>query len=247
MRRVTWTFLSQHAQIVDYDGKRLLLGIATVGLVNTFRAGNHAELVRQALIDEIGVDVPVEGVPMPDAGSDRRAAAPARVTNGRHRRARPNPTPWPEPEADPWTQPGAPPDFVPPPRSGVPRRARRRRPPPVSEPATSRPHRARRGVDPSPAPSADRAAHRPPHRGRRRDAQRVDGSWRAGRTQRVRRPQRLSGRRGERRRREHRADVVRRSRRGRTGARRPVPRASSRTDLRIAVTSPPQEGENSPR
>jgi len=48
MRRVTWTFLSQHAQIIDYDGKRLVLGIATVGLVNTFRAGNHAELVRQA-------------------------------------------------------------------------------------------------------------------------------------------------------------------------------------------------------
>ena len=46
MRRVTWTFLSQHAQIIDYDGKRLVLGIATVGLVNTFRAGNHAELVR---------------------------------------------------------------------------------------------------------------------------------------------------------------------------------------------------------
>src|SRR5690349_3149775 len=36
MRRVTWTFLSQHAQVVDFDGQRLVLGIATVGLANTF-------------------------------------------------------------------------------------------------------------------------------------------------------------------------------------------------------------------
>ncbi len=113
MRRVTWTFLSQHAQIVDYDGHRLVLGIATVGLANTFRAGNHAELVRQALIDEIGVDVPVEGVPMPDAGSDRRAAGPGPSDQRSAPPRAPEPDPWPEPEADPWTQPGAPPDFVP--------------------------------------------------------------------------------------------------------------------------------------
>ena len=113
MRRVTWTFLSQHAQIVDYDGHRLVLGIATVGLANTFRAGNHAELVRQALIDEIGVDVPVEGVPIADAGSDRRAAGSG---SGDQRSApplAPEPEPWPEPDADPWTQAGATPDFVP--------------------------------------------------------------------------------------------------------------------------------------
>ena len=45
--------------MLDYDGQRLVLGIATVGLTNTFRAGNHAEVVRQALIDEIGLDVMV--------------------------------------------------------------------------------------------------------------------------------------------------------------------------------------------
>jgi DNA polymerase-3 subunit gamma/tau len=113
MRRVTWTFLSQHAQIVDYDGHRLVLGIATVGLANTFRAGNHAELVRQALIDEIGVDVPVEGVPIADAGSDRRAAGSG---SGDQRSApplAPEPDPWPEPDADSRTKAGAAPDFVP--------------------------------------------------------------------------------------------------------------------------------------
>ncbi|MEP6798663.1 MAG: hypothetical protein ABI890_10965, partial [Lapillicoccus sp.] len=65
MRRATWTFVSQHAQVLEYDGNRLVLGIGTVGLANTFRQGNHAELVRQALIDEIGIDVPVEGIPTP--------------------------------------------------------------------------------------------------------------------------------------------------------------------------------------
>ncbi|MBB2986398.1 DNA polymerase III subunit gamma and tau [Terracoccus luteus] len=69
MRRATWTFVSQHAQVLGYDGSVLTLGIGTVGLTNTFRSGNHAELVRQALIDELGVDARVDGVPLPDAGS----------------------------------------------------------------------------------------------------------------------------------------------------------------------------------
>jgi DNA polymerase-3 subunit gamma/tau len=108
MRRVTWTFLSQHAQIVDYDGTKLVLGIATVGLANTFRAGNHAELVRQALIDEIGVDVPVEGVPMPDAGAAAGARAPAPAAAPPPRP--PDPDPWPEP--DPSFEPEPAPELV---------------------------------------------------------------------------------------------------------------------------------------
>jgi len=76
MRRVTWTFVSQHAQVLDYDGQRLLLGIATTGLTQTFRAGNHAEVVRQALIDEVGLDVRVEGVAAADH-APAPSAAPA--------------------------------------------------------------------------------------------------------------------------------------------------------------------------
>ena len=68
MRRATWTFVSEHAQVIDYDGQRLVLGISTTGLTQTFRAGNHAELIRQALIDQIGLDARVEGVPMPAGG-----------------------------------------------------------------------------------------------------------------------------------------------------------------------------------
>ena len=75
--RVTWTFVSQHAQVLEYDGKKLVLGIGTVGLANTFRNGNHAEVVKQALIDEIGVDVPVEGIPTPDFVPPADVAPPA--------------------------------------------------------------------------------------------------------------------------------------------------------------------------
>ncbi|WEV76842.1 DNA polymerase III subunit gamma and tau [Janibacter cremeus] len=68
MRRATWTFLSEHAQVLSYDGQRLVLGIATTGLANAFRNGSHAEVVRQALIDALGVDARVEGVPHQQSG-----------------------------------------------------------------------------------------------------------------------------------------------------------------------------------
>ncbi len=75
LRRTTWTFLSQHAQIADYDGQRVLLAISTVGLAETFRRGPHADYVRQALIDVLGVDARVEGVPVEDPASAAPASA----------------------------------------------------------------------------------------------------------------------------------------------------------------------------
>ena len=66
-KRTTWTLLSEHATVHDYDGAKVVLGISTVGIANTFRHGPHADLVRQALIDVLGVDARVEGIPTPDA------------------------------------------------------------------------------------------------------------------------------------------------------------------------------------
>ncbi len=66
-KRTTWTLLSEHASVHDFDGRRVVLGISTVGIANTFRHGPHADLVRQALIDVLGVDARVEGIPTPDA------------------------------------------------------------------------------------------------------------------------------------------------------------------------------------
>ncbi|KQU65306.1 DNA polymerase III subunit gamma and tau [Phycicoccus sp. Root101] len=72
-KRTTWTLLSEHATVHEFDGRRVVLGISTVGIANTFRHGPHADLVRQALIDVLGVDARVEGIPVPDA----RLAAPS--------------------------------------------------------------------------------------------------------------------------------------------------------------------------
>lgn len=97
LRRTTWTFVSEHAQVLDYDGEQLTLGIATSGLTQTFRRGVHPELVRQALIDVLGVDARIDGValdgPAPTVGS---ASAPAPVLPPRGA---------PAPPPDPSTQP----------------------------------------------------------------------------------------------------------------------------------------------
>ena len=67
-KRVTWTLVSDHAHVISYDGRRLELGIAPTPLLMRFRQGPHAELIRQALIDVLGVDARVEGVPNPEGG-----------------------------------------------------------------------------------------------------------------------------------------------------------------------------------
>ncbi len=60
IRKVTWSFVSVNTKIVDFDGRRLLLEIDTAGQAETFRRGSHGEVVRQALIEAIGVDTKVE-------------------------------------------------------------------------------------------------------------------------------------------------------------------------------------------
>ncbi|MBE3075799.1 MAG: DNA polymerase III subunit gamma and tau, partial [Actinobacteria bacterium] len=82
IRRTTWTFLSEHTQVLDYDGTRLLLGIQTEGLATTFRRGQHAELVRQALSEVLGIEAVVEGIPTAESArpaSPTPAVAPSAV------------------------------------------------------------------------------------------------------------------------------------------------------------------------
>jgi DNA polymerase-3 subunit gamma/tau len=113
-RRATWTFVSEHAQVMEYDGRRLRLAISTDGLLQTFRRGPHAELVRQALIDVLGVDAQVEGVRLdgaapapavpvaPEVAPDDRAAAAARSWD--------EPPPEPEPAGAPEPGPAETPE-----------------------------------------------------------------------------------------------------------------------------------------
>lgn len=92
LRRTTWTFVSEHAQVLDYDGDRLLLGIATTGLANTFRRGPHATYVQQALIDVLGIDAKVEGVPADGSAIGGSVGVPTIDPN------RPDPVPQAQPE-----------------------------------------------------------------------------------------------------------------------------------------------------
>ncbi|HET7304770.1 MAG TPA: DNA polymerase III subunit gamma and tau [Segeticoccus sp.] len=62
--RVTWSLVSENATVLDFDGNRLLLGFGYEALASTFRGRNHAEVVRQALVEVLGVDARVEGQPM---------------------------------------------------------------------------------------------------------------------------------------------------------------------------------------
>jgi DNA polymerase-3 subunit gamma/tau len=75
-KRVTWTLVSDHAQVLSYDGRRLELGIAPTTLLMRFRQGPHTELIRQALIDVLGVDARVEGVPAPEGAVDAGSGLP---------------------------------------------------------------------------------------------------------------------------------------------------------------------------
>ena len=112
-RRSTWTFVSEHAQVLEYDGKRLRLAISTDGLLATFRRGPHAELVRQALIDVLGVDAQVEGVKQ-EAGTrpghaGGRAADDAEPEVSPGDRAAAAARSWDEPPAEPDQAPEPPP------------------------------------------------------------------------------------------------------------------------------------------
>ena len=69
IRRVTWTLVSVNSTVLDYDGQRVLLGLSSGGLAATFNQGVHAEVVRQGLIEAIGLDARVEGTAAPGGGS----------------------------------------------------------------------------------------------------------------------------------------------------------------------------------
>lgn len=59
MRRVTWSMVTQHARVSEFDGRTVVLGISNQGLANSFDGGSHAALIQQAIRDELGADVRV--------------------------------------------------------------------------------------------------------------------------------------------------------------------------------------------
>jgi DNA polymerase-3 subunit gamma/tau len=62
MRRYAWALLSQNAQVMDVAGGVITIGLVNAGARDSFVRGGHDEILRQALIDELGVDWSVEAI-----------------------------------------------------------------------------------------------------------------------------------------------------------------------------------------
>jgi DNA polymerase-3 subunit gamma/tau len=118
IKRTTWSLVSQYAQVLDYDGKRLLLGFDSAGRAQSFGRGPHPAFMRQALIEVIGLDCVVEagvssefraggqpGGGQPGGGTSARSAAPAEPAP--HTAPQP-PSGWAERPPTPAPQPQTP-------------------------------------------------------------------------------------------------------------------------------------------
>ncbi|MGL5866994.1 MAG: DNA polymerase III subunit gamma and tau [Dermatophilaceae bacterium] len=83
LRRTTWTLVSQNAQVADYNGDRVVLTVATSGLAEAFRRGSHADHVRQALIDVLGLNARVEARPSDGTPPDAAPPGPPDAASSR--------------------------------------------------------------------------------------------------------------------------------------------------------------------
>jgi DNA polymerase-3 subunit gamma/tau len=75
MRRFTWVMLSQNASVHSLDGTTLTIALVNGGARDSFARSGSDEVVRQALIDKLGVDWRVETIV--DSSAATGAAAPA--------------------------------------------------------------------------------------------------------------------------------------------------------------------------
>ncbi|MEJ5945443.1 DNA polymerase III subunit gamma and tau [Pseudokineococcus basanitobsidens] len=62
LRRATWSLLSQHARVHEVSGGAVRLAFSSAGLAETFSRGPSADVVRRALVDVLGLDLPVVAV-----------------------------------------------------------------------------------------------------------------------------------------------------------------------------------------
>ena len=81
-RRVTWMLLLDQSDVIGVDEKRLQIGLQKPGSVKAFTQSGHDEIVRQSLIDVVGLDLMVVAVldPSVSGSSPTPAAAAAAPT-----------------------------------------------------------------------------------------------------------------------------------------------------------------------
>jgi DNA polymerase-3 subunit gamma/tau len=67
-RRFTWIMLSQNSQVLAVGENTLTLGLVNAGARDSFTRSGSDEIVRQAMIDVLGIDWKVEAIIDPTAG-----------------------------------------------------------------------------------------------------------------------------------------------------------------------------------
>jgi DNA polymerase-3 subunit gamma/tau len=86
LRRFTWTLLSHNAQVAALDNGRLTLAMVNAGARDSFAGGGSDEIVREALIQVLGVDWKVEAIVDP-------SVSPSPATSARSAPVRPGAPP----------------------------------------------------------------------------------------------------------------------------------------------------------
>jgi len=78
IKRVTWSLVSESAQVIALDERTLTLGFVTSGLADTFNNRGHGVVVREALVSSLGIDRTVLAVvgPRSEAAAAAAAASP---------------------------------------------------------------------------------------------------------------------------------------------------------------------------
>ncbi|MFL6182935.1 MAG: DNA polymerase III subunit gamma and tau [Actinomycetes bacterium] len=94
-RKVTWAQLFEKSDVLGADAKQLHVGLRDVGSHRAFSQGGHDEIVRQALIDVVGLDLTVvavldpsvsmssASVAAPEVSGPKPSAAPAAAAEAR--------------------------------------------------------------------------------------------------------------------------------------------------------------------
>ncbi len=123
VKRVTWIHLTQNSQVVGFDNDVIALGFQADGPRRSFESGGHADIVQQAVIDEIGAKVRIDaiidpsavpgGAPPPTPAQAAAPAAPAaQPAASAPQQAAPTDDGWgsapapPPDDAPPWAVPG---------------------------------------------------------------------------------------------------------------------------------------------
>jgi DNA polymerase-3 subunit gamma/tau len=76
-RRFTWILLSQNAQIVEVRDSVLTLGLSNVGAKDSFGRGGSPDVLREAILEVLGIALHIEPIVDATAGPAPGASAPA--------------------------------------------------------------------------------------------------------------------------------------------------------------------------